>query len=116
MDLSFKDDPVKYMKEKLELFIAIARKDPMEAVRFLPEVAGGIVVVVVTVLALLVGAVGFGTSSSAPSKDDAKKAAEKAKDKAVDVKDQASDAASSGIESAKAEVNKRTTRSSGAAE
>lgn len=116
MDLSLKDDPVKYVKEKLELFITIAKKDPVEAIRFLPEVAGGIGVIIVTVLALLIGAVGFGSSSAAPSKEDVKKAAEKAKEKALDVKDQAVDAASSGVETAKAEVNKRTTRSSGAAE
>lgn len=116
MDLSFKDDPVTYVKEKLDLFITIAKKDPMEAIRFLPEVAGGIGVAVVTVLALLIGAIGFGSSSTAPSKEDIKKTAEKAKDKAVEAKDQAVDAASSGVETAKAEVNKRTTRSSGSAE
>ena len=116
MDLSFKDDPVKYITERLELFITIAKDDPMEAIRFLPEVAGGIFVAIVTVLALLVGAIGLGTSSSAPSKEDIKKTAEKVKEKAADAKDQAVDAASSGVETAKAEVNKRTTRSSGSAE
>jgi calnexin len=116
MDLSFKDDPVTYVKEKLDLFITIAKKDPMEAIRFLPEVAGGIGVAVVTVLALLIGAIGFGSSSAAPSKEDIKKTAEKAKEKATEAKDQAVDAASSGVETAKAEVNKRTTRSSGSAE
>ncbi|KAF7508003.1 hypothetical protein GJ744_009900 [Endocarpon pusillum] len=116
MDLVFKDDPVKYVKEKLELFITIAKKDPVEAIRFLPEVAGGIGVAVVTVLALLIGAIGLGSSSAAPSKEDIKKTAEKVKEKVVEAKDQAVDAASSGVETAKAEVNKRTTRSSGAAE
>lgn len=115
MDLSFRDDPVKYLKEKLELFITIARKDPVEAVRFLPEVAGAIGVAVVTLLALLVGAFGLG-SSAAPSKEDIKKAAEKVQDKAIEAKDQAVDAASSGVETAKAEVNKRSTRSGGPAE
>lgn len=116
MDLSFTEDPVKYVKEKLDLFITLAKKDPMEAIRFLPEVAGGIGVVVITVVALLIGAIGFGSSSSAPSQEDIKKAAEKAKEKAIEAKDQAVDAASSGVETVKAEVNKRTTRSSGAAE
>lgn len=115
MDLSFRDDPIKYIKEKLELFITIARKDPVEAVRFLPEVAGAIGVAAVTLIALLVGAVGLG-SSAAPSKEDIKKAAEKAQDKAIEAKNQAVDAASSGVETAKAEVNKRSTRSSGPAE
>jgi calnexin len=117
MDLIFKDDPVKYVKEKLDLFITIAKKDPVEAIRFLPEVAGGIGVAVVTLLALLISVIGFGASSSAaPSKEDVKKAADKAKEKAVEVKDQVVDAASSGVDTAKAEVSKRTTRSSGAAE
>lgn len=116
MDLTFKDDPVKYVRERVELFITIAKNDPMEAIRFLPEVAGGIGVTIVTVLALLIGIIGLGTSTSAPSKEDIKKTAEKVKEKAVDVKDQVVDAASSGVETAKAEVNKRTTRSSGSAE
>ena len=126
MDLNFREDPVKYVKEKLELFITIARKDPVEAVRFLPEVAGAIGVAVVTLLALLVGAIRLGTSA-APSKEDIKKAAEKVQDKAIETKDQALDkatetkdqaldAASSGVETVKAEVNKRSTRSSGPAE
>ena len=117
LDLKFMDDPVKYVTEKLDLFITLAKKDPVEAIRFLPEVAGGIGVAIITVVALLIGAVGLGASSpAAPSKEDIKKAAEKAKDKAVQAKDQAVDAASSGVETAKAEVNKRTTRSSGSAE
>jgi calnexin len=118
MDLVFKDDPIKYVKERLDLFISIAKKDPLEAIRFLPEVAGGIGVAVVTLLALLIGIIGLGTSSSAaaPSKDDLKKAADKAKEKVVEAKDQAVDAASSGVDTAKAEISKRTTRSSGVAE
>lgn len=116
MDLSFTEDPITYVKEKLELFITIAKKDPMEAIRFLPEVAGGIGVAVVTILALIIGAIGLGSSSAAPSQEDIKKTAEKVKEKVVDAKDQAVDAASSGVETAKAEVNKRTTRSSGSAE
>jgi calnexin len=117
MDLVFKEDPVKYVKERLDLFITIAKKDPLEAIRFLPEVAGGIGVAVVTVLALLIGIIGMGGSSSAaPSKDDLKKAADKAKEKVVEAKDQVVDAASSGVDTAKTEINKRTTRSSGAAE
>lgn len=116
LDLKFKEDPVKYVKERLELFVTLAKKDPVEAIRFLPEVAGGIGVVAVTVLAVLIGAiVGLTGSSSVPTKEDVKKAAEKAKAKTVDAKDQAVDAASSGIETAKADVNKRTTRSSGPA-
>ena len=108
------DDPVKYVKEKLDLFLTIAKKDPMEAVRFVPEVAGGLGVLVVTLIAFIAGAIAM--SSSAPSKEDVKQAAKKAKEAAVDTKDRAVDAASTGVETAKAEANKRTTRSTAAAE
>jgi len=114
-DLSIMDDPVTYVKEKLNLFITLAKKDPVEAIKFMPEVAGGIGGVLALVIALVVLAAGAG-SSAAPSKEDIKKSAQKAKDAIVDAKDQAADAVSSGAETAKVEVNKRTTRSSAAAE
>ena len=114
-DLSFMDDPVTYVREKLELFVTIAKKDPMEAIRFMPEVAGGIGGAVALLVALLFAAVGMG-SASAPSKEDIKRTAQKAKEAAVDAKDKAADAVTSGAETAKTEVNKRTTRSTGSAE
>lgn len=107
MDLNFKDDPVLYMREKLDLFITIAKKDPVQAVKFMPEVAGAIGVAAVTVIALLVGIIGTG-GAAAPSKEQVKDAAQEAKEKAVEAKDQAAEAASSGAEKVQAEVNKRT--------
>ena len=115
MDLNFMEDPVTYVKEKLELFITIAKKDPVEAIKFMPEVAGVIGGGVVLVLAILVGALGM-SGAAAPSKEDIKKTAQKAKDTAVDAKDKAVDAAASGVDQAKAEVNKRTTRSTAGSE
>ena len=115
MDLNFMDDPVTYVKEKLDLFVTLAKKDPVEAIKFMPDVAGVIGGGVVLVLAILVGALGMG-GTAAPSKEDIKKSAQKAKDAAVDAKDKAVDAAASGIDQAKAEVNKRTTRSSAGSE
>lgn len=112
MDLKFMDDPVHYVREKVDLFWAIAKNDPVEAVKALPEVAGGIGALVVTVIALIVGIVGV--SAAPPAK--VQKAAEKVKQSAVDAKDQVVDAASTGAEKAQAELNKRTTRSSGPAE
>jgi len=109
-DLVFKDDPVKYVQEKINLFIEIAKRDPVEAVKFVPEVAGGLGVLLVTVLAIIVTTV-VG-SGAAPSKEQVKAQAKKAKDAAVDAKDKAAEAVSSGAEKAQAEVNKRTTRSS----
>lgn len=105
-DLKFLDDPVHYVKEKLELFFTIAQQSPMEAIRFVPEVAGGIAAVVLTIIAALVGLVSMGSSSPA-----VQKTASDAKQKAQEVKDKASEATATGAEKAKAEVSKRTTRS-----
>lgn len=108
-DLVFKDDPVRYVKEKTALFVEIAKRDPVEAIKFVPEVAGGLGVLAVTVLALLVSIV-VG-SGSAPSKEQIKAQAKKAEATAADAKDKAAKAVSTGAEKAQAEVNKRTTRS-----
>lgn len=112
MDLKFLDDPVLYVREKVQLFLTIAKKDPVEAIRFVPEVAGGIGVLAVTLLAVILGGV-FGGSKSAPQ---VKKAAEDVKKAAMDTKDQAVDAVASGADKVQSEINKRTTRSSGPAE
>ncbi|PHH58753.1 hypothetical protein CDD81_4669 [Ophiocordyceps australis] len=124
-DLKFLDDPVVYMKEKLDLFMTIAREDPISAIKFVPEVAGGMVAVVVSLVALVVGLVGLGGSSPAVQKaaGEAKVKAKEVADKAKEVAQEAADAAASGadkakaevasgVEKTKAEVNKRTTRSS----
>ena len=114
-DLNFMDDPVTYVQEKLNLFITLVQKDPIEAVRFMPEVAGAIgggIALVVALIVLLVG----GGAAAAPSKEDIKKTAQKAQKAAVDAKDQVVDATASGADTIKAEVNKRQTRSSAAAE
>lgn len=107
-DLVFLDDPVFYIKEKLSLFFAIAQQDPIQAIKFVPEAAGGLVAVFVTVVALLVSLVGFG-SSAAPT---VKKAGKDAKASAADAKDAVADAATSAVDQAKEGVSKRTTRSS----
>lgn len=105
-DLKFLDDPVLYVKEKLDLFLTIAQNDPVEAVKFVPEVAAGIAAIVVSVVVLIASLVGLGSSSPA-----VKKAASDAKGKAKEVKDKASEATTTGAEKVKAEVTKRTTRS-----
>ena len=110
MDLKFMDDPVKFVKERLELFVTLAKKDPVEAIKFMPEVAGGIGGAVALVIAVIFGLLGSG---AAPSKEEIKKSAQKAKVAATDAKDKAAGAVASGAEAANAEVNKRTTRSSG---
>ena len=94
-----------------DLFITLAKRDPVEAIRFMPEVAGSIGGAVVLLIALVFGVAGLG-SSAAPSKEDIKKTAQKAKEGAIDAKDKVAEAVSTGTEKAKDEVNKRTTRSS----
>ncbi len=113
MDLTFMDDPVHYVREKLDLFITIAKGDPIQAIKFMPEVAGAIGTVVALVLAV---AIGLMTMSGASTPPQVKKAAENVKKTALDTKDQVLDATASGSEKIQAEVNKRTTRSSGPAE
>lgn len=112
---AFMDDPVNFVKEKLELFITLAQKDPIEAIRFMPEVAGGIGGAVALLITIIVVLFSLG-GSSAPSKEDIKKTAQKAKEAATDAKDKVAEATASGADAAKSEVNKRTTRSSGSSE
>ncbi|KAF3768972.1 Calreticulin-domain-containing protein, partial [Cryphonectria parasitica EP155] len=107
-DLKFLDDPVLFIKEKTDLFLTIAQRDPIEAIKFVPEVAGGIGAVLVTVIAVIVGVVSSLGGSAAPA---VKKAAADAKDKAAEVKDKVAAAASSGAEAVKDTTTKRTTRS-----
>lgn len=113
MDLKFLDDPVHYVREKLDLFITIAKGDPVQAIKFVPEVAGALGTLAAIVVAVLISLI---TKSSSNPPPQVKKAAENAKKSAIDVKDQVVDAATSGSEKVQTEVNKRTTRSSGPAE
>ena len=111
-DLKFTEDPLRYVKERLDLFLKIGRVDPVQALKSVPEVTGSIISLVVIVIALIAGA--FGSKGAAPPQ--VKKAAESVKQAATEAKDQVVDAASTGAEKIQTEVNKRTTRSSGPAE
>ena len=113
MDLKFMDDPLLYVREKFDLFWTIAKKDPVQAAKFVPEIAGGLGVLAVTLIVLIVSVL---VSSGASPPPAVKKAAENVKQSAADTKDQVVDAASSGTEKVQAEINKRATRSSGPAE
>lgn len=108
-DLEFLKDPVAYIKQKFDLFLTIAKSNPIEAVKFVPEVAGGIAAILFTLIAAIIGIVSLGGSSAAPV---IKKAAGDAKAAAVDAKDKVVDAAASGADAAKAELNKRSAKSS----
>ena len=106
-DLKFLDDPVLYVREKLDLFVTLAKKDPIQAVQFMPEVAGALGAILVSLIAVTAGVLSLG-GSPAPA---AKKVAADAKATAKDIKDKVADAATTGADTAKAELNKRTTRS-----
>ena len=112
-DVKFMDDPVVFVREKLELFIDLAKRDPVQAIKLMPETFGAIGLGVVTILALLVGIIGGG-AKAAPSKEQVKGKAAEAQKKAQETKDQVADAVASGTNQAKEEVNKRTTRSAAA--
>jgi len=105
LDLKFTDDPVLYIKEKVDLFLTIAQNDPIEALKFVPEVTGGIVAILASLVGLIVALINFGGTEAA-----VKKAVE-VKGKAVEAKDKAVEATATGAEKAKAEVTKRSTRS-----
>lgn len=106
-DLNFMDDPKTYIQEKLDLFLTIAKKDPLEAIKFVPEIAGGLAALFVTALAVLFGLIGM-ASSPAPA---AKKVAVDVKAKGKEVKDKVASAAATGAETVKSEATKRSTRS-----
>ncbi|KAH7025549.1 calnexin [Macrophomina phaseolina] len=109
LDLSFKDDPAKYVKERTALFFELLPKDPVGALTLVPDIAGGIGGIVAILIALI--AVVATGGSKAPSKEQVKAAADKAKAKAEQAKDKAAEAVSTGAEKA-GEATKRNTRSS----
>jgi len=109
MEITFKEDPISYVRERLDLFYTIAKRDPVQAVRFVPEVAGGLGAIVLTFFIILASVLLGGGST--PSKDQVKDAAKKAKDAAVEGKDKAAEAVASGVEKVQAEASKRSTRS-----
>lgn len=109
-DLVFADDPVLFIKEKTALFVELFKRNPVDAVKFVPEVAGAIGVGLLTLLIIIAGA--LGGSSAAPSKADVQAKAQQAKDAAQRAKSEATSAVSSSAEKVQAEVNKRAGKSS----
>jgi len=113
LDLDFMEDPVTYIKENLDLFITLFKKDPVEAIRFMPAFAGGVGAVVATVLAIFLGAISVLIAPAAPAASaTAKKAATKAKETAKSVKEKVEevveDATASGTE--KPKITKRVSK------
>ena len=111
LSIKFAEDPVGYIKQRTELFIEIAKRDPIEAAKFVPEVAGAAAVALVGLIAAISSVFAAGAPAAPPIPDSVKAKAQQAKDAAVKAKDQAADAVTTGAEKAREEVNKRTTRS-----
>jgi len=101
--VSFKEDPVTFVREKVDLFITLAKEDPVEAAKTVPEVAGGLGAILLATILFIVGAIT--ASSPAPAK-----AAEKGKAAAGAAKEKTAEAVSTATDAAKG-ATKRTTRS-----
>ncbi|EPE04709.1 calcium-binding protein precursor cnx1 [Ophiostoma piceae UAMH 11346] len=105
-DLVFQEDPVLFIKTKINDFLALAVEDPVLAVKQVPEVPGAIAAILFTLLA---GIFILGGSSAAAAPAKGKAAAATADSKS---KDKADATAASGVETASKEgAVKRATRS-----
>ncbi|PWW74455.1 Calreticulin-domain-containing protein [Tuber magnatum] len=99
-ETTFKENPVTFVRDKLEIFFAAAQKDPVFAIKEFPIVVGGLTAFLASFIAILFGLI-FSGSSPAP----APKAA------ATDGKDKV-EAASEGssTESEKPKATRRTSK------
>lgn len=104
---NIKEEPLKYIRQRLEIFFAIAKRDPVTAFRLHPDVAGSLFVVVGTLFALL-----FGLFSSAPKPVKKAPAAIKEKKKTVEKKLQEEASEISAASASESESKPRTTRRS----
>ncbi|ORY80340.1 Calreticulin family-domain-containing protein, partial [Protomyces lactucae-debilis] len=80
---SFLENPLGYVKQEVGRFIQLVQVDPVYAVKELPQIAGGLIAALVTLLALLGSLVGV-LGAGAPA---VKKAGKKAETKAVTLKE-----------------------------
>lgn len=77
---SFMKNPVVYVRQQTDLFLRIAKVDFVEACKMVPEIAGGIAALLVTLVALVYGAMSLGKPAAAPAPK-AKKEEKKAEKK-----------------------------------
>ncbi|KAJ5171702.1 Calnexin [Penicillium capsulatum] len=101
--VTFSEDPVAFVREKVDQFVILAKEDPIHAVKTVPEVAGGLIVLLLTSILVIVGAIGSSSPGPAPAKKGKQAAAGKEK---------AGEATSSSADTGKGGATKRTTRSS----
>lgn len=115
LDLSFKEDPVTYVKEKLDLFITVAKQDPIGAIRFVPEVAIGLALGALTVLGVLIGMLTSATAVPKAKDQVKKKAGKKEADKKTEAAQAVHEVAvGTAVDAAQnQEATRRQTRSTG---
>jgi calnexin len=101
--VSFREDPVAFVREKVDHFVGLAKQDPVGAVKQVPEVAGGLVAVVTTMILIIVTAIGASSPAPAPAK--------KGKEAAGAGKEKAGEGTSSSADTGKGGATKRNTRS-----
>ncbi|KAJ5477856.1 hypothetical protein N7530_003365 [Penicillium desertorum] len=102
--VTFQEDPVTFVRQKVNHFVELAKEDPINAAKTLPEVAGGLGALLLTMILVVVGAI----SASSP----AAPAEKKGKQPAGAPKEKKEQAVSSSAETSKGGATKRTTRSS----
>lgn len=100
--VGFREDPVTFVREKVDQFILLAKADPIHAVKELPEVAGGFGAILLFLTIFVVVAVGASTPAPEPAKK-GKEAAEAAKEK-----EKKAEAVSSSADTGKGEATKRS--------
>lgn len=105
-DGSFKEDPLGYVRQRLNFFIGLVKQDPVAAVKAAPDVAGGLGAVVVTLVLVVVGAIGLSTPPPPPTP-----APKKEKGKGTS-KDAPAEASSSGADKSAEGTKKRSGKSS----
>ncbi|EPS33667.1 Calnexin [Penicillium oxalicum] len=101
--VSFKEDPVTFVRQKVDHFIGLAKEDPINAAKTVPEVAGGLAALLFTSILIIFGAIGSSTPAPAPKKGKAP---------AAGGKEKKNEATSSSADTGKGGATKRTTRSS----
>lgn len=101
--VTFKEDPVTFVRQKIDYFVGLAQEDPVHAVKTVPEVAGGLVALLFTSIMIIVGAI----SASSPAS-----ASKKGKQAEGTAKEKKDEATSSSADTGKGGATKRTTRSS----
>ncbi|EWC45165.1 calnexin-like protein [Drechslerella stenobrocha 248] len=112
LELDFLEDPVKYIKENLDLFVTLFKKDPVEAISFMPAFAGGVGAVVATVLAIFLGAISivFSPAPAPAPKKAASKAKEASKDAKAKVEEKSSETEATTTGTDKPKATKRTSK------